>query len=231
MSTLSIFDELVNSGFETDILKTRERIIMKLALGHIRSIVSARKKELEKMRFEVLSHKEMYCSIIKVLDENKKEILQNLMLTHCSHHFSFGGHKHIDHDHQAPCGAILEANNSHIRCQMLLNLRVLCSNFQVILNNFGTLESEFPPNIFLWKNIRELYNFETISPDAELLLPDVFVDKMKQLDMKYKNLKKEFNDAFENYLHPVTFNFGNVFTNFDKIIGMLSKSLELDYDT
>jgi hypothetical protein len=229
MSTLSIFDELVNSGFETNVLKTREGIIMKLALGHIKLVVSARKRELEKMRFEVLSHKEMYCSIINVLDENKKELLHKIpeatkIYTYGVWFESTNKKKNFE--------AILEANDSRIRCQMLLNLRVLCSNFKVILNDFGTLESEFPPNIFLWKDIREVYNFETISPDTELLLSDVFVDKMKQLDIKYENLKKEFNDViFENYLHPLKFHYGDIFKNFDKIIAVLAKSLELDFDT
>ena len=227
MTTLAIFDELVNSGFETNVLKTRENVIIQLAMAHIKSVVSTRRKELEKMRFEVLSHEEMYSPIIELLDENKKEILQLKIMKKKKFVVPWTEEIFVDYHY----GPFLEANNSRIRCQMLLNLRSLCSNFQVILNNFGTLESEFPQNIFLWKNIRELYNFETISPDTELLLPDVFVDKMKQLDIVYENLKKEFNDAFENYLHPDKFHFGHVFTNFDKIIAVLAKSLELDFDT
>ena len=293
MSILAIFDELVN--FETDVLKkTTEDIIIKLALGRIEPVVSARKKELINIYSNILGLKNVFQDVICLIDKSYESMMRvstvdylggqgiaksfadivlsrniqinsrmNVHLNELkninSDVFSiynnlyqdivcFGNKSYETLIRQTTMDWIstykivggrrvaetfegyVHSDNLLMYTVMYISLKKLYSNFQVILNNFGTLESEFPPNIFLWKNIREDYNFETISSVTELSLPNVFVDKIKQLDIKYENLKKEIKDfTFERKKPGCAYSY--VFENFDKIIAVLAKSLELDFNT
>jgi hypothetical protein len=204
MTTLAIFEELVNSGFETNVLKTRENIIIQLACNHIKSRVLYQKQQLVDI---YSSYVEIYKYALQAKSiEQEKMVFANYRL-------------------------IIQDRKYQINLLMNMCLRSLFSKVQELLNKFKTLESEFDPNILLWIDIRGFYNTETISPTAKLLLPDEFIQKMKQLDIKYNNFKKEFDVIFENYLHPHTFSYEHVFTYFDEINNVLAKSLKLDFDT
>jgi hypothetical protein len=203
MTTLAIFDELVNSGFETNVLKTRENIIIQLACNHIKSRVLYIKEQLVDIYSNIKSHEKNHRVHVSEANTHRG--------TDVGFHFKIGA--------AAISGQIGgEAVKVH-----------------GLLNKFKTLESEFPSNILSWTYIRGIYNTETICPTAKLLLPDEFVDKMKQFDIKYNNFKKEYDVIYRKYLCVGKHNLPRLYDNFDtklnEINNVLAKSLELDFDT
>lgn len=208
MSTLSIFDELVNSGFETDVLKTRENLIIQLALEHVKSRVLSQKNELVNIYSEVISYTEILVQTLRV----------SFPIT-----LNYSSHKSLNNSMN---GLVSTIN---------LHMKSLYSRVQNLLTKFSKLESEFPPNVFLWDNFREHLSAEIIGSVPELLLPNELINQIKQLDIKYKNFTREFNIAFNEYL---TSNFESEsirylmnIPKFKKVNDVLAKSLELDFDT
>jgi hypothetical protein len=152
MSTLSIFDELVNSGFETDVLKTRENIIIQLALDHVKSRVLSQKNELVNIYSEIKSYTEILVQTLRV----------SYPIT-----LNYSTHEGL--------------NNSMNELVNTINLRMksLYSRVQNLLTKFSKLESEFPPNVFLWDNFREHLSAEIIGSVPELLLPNELINQIK----------------------------------------------------
>jgi hypothetical protein len=70
MTTLAIFDELVNSGFETNVLKTRENVIIQLARNHIKSRVLYQRQQLADIYSEVKSYEEIYQRATNVYNQS-----------------------------------------------------------------------------------------------------------------------------------------------------------------
>jgi hypothetical protein len=208
MTTLAIFDELVNSGFETNVLKTRENVIIQLAHNHIKSIVLSRKYELVNIYSEVKSYAEIYLQTLKA------SLPINLnYLSHRSLNNSMDG--------------LVNILNSHMKS--------LYEKVQNLLTKFQKLESEFPPNIFLWNGLKGYFSDEITSLVPELLLPNEMVNQIKQLDVKYENFTREFNTAFNIYLNnnfdPKRIRLHLTPPKFKAVNDVLAKSLELDFDT